>query len=93
MKNVFLVKTEQGAIVVTENSLSLAIKAKLEENTKVKLSDIKEFVKKVMADYAGDSITNAEYEACLDNFAGALEDFSKMTAYDLYKQQMKVLTN
>lgn len=90
MKNVFLVKTEQGAIVVTENSLSQAIKAKLSEDSKVKLSDIKEFVKKVMADHAGDSIPNTEYEEGLTNFALVLEKFSKMTAYDLYKYQTAV---
>lgn len=90
MKNVFLVKTEQGAIVITENSLSQAIKAKLGENSKVKLSAIKELVKKVMADHAGDSVSNAEYEEGLTNFALVLEKFSKMTAYDLYKSQTAV---
>jgi len=84
MKKVFIVNSEQGTRVITENVLATDLKKNL--NKPVKRVDVELFAKDAVDENNGRALNGNEYDTMVSNYCRALEEFAELTPYSYYKQ-------
>jgi len=85
MKKVFLVSTEKGTKIISENVLVKELKEVIKaRGSKCKTTEVEKFVAEALAELDGKSMDNETYEAKITEFATALIKYSELTPYTFY---------
>lgn len=81
MKDLFIVKDENGARVISTNTLIQELRGKLLNITTYRRSDVERFAGEIMEHMCGDSITSEMYDGYLDKWSKVIVDYYNLTPW------------